>query len=89
MSGVRAVASRAWTFLGVLVGGVLGVYESARVTVRLPLIVPVVLIGAVLVTIAVAFRRPRAPLVAKPQKAPQRTTRAWVFDDPPPDEESW
>jgi hypothetical protein len=71
---------------------ILGLYESTRVTVRLPLAVPVVLIGAVLLVIAVAFRQPPRRAADPPQKAIPAPAPppppAWEFDEDSPSEES-
>lgn len=80
---------KAGRVFGLAAAAILGLYESTRVTVRLPLAVPVALIGVVMLVLALAFRgSPRQP-TEKPQKEiPAPTPPAWEFDDDRPSEES-
>lgn len=55
---LQAAVAKAGRFLAVLVTVGAGLYESARLTVRMPLAIPVGLAGLVLVLLAALCRRP-------------------------------
>ncbi|GLY81806.1 hypothetical protein [Actinoallomurus iriomotensis] len=80
MSAVR----RAARLIAFVAGGVAVLWLSAHITVRLPLAVPVLLIGVILFLVAVGHRRPPAGLFAdEPVQAPAAAATSTAIPMPP------
>jgi hypothetical protein len=71
---LQAAMEKAARFLAALTAVVAALYESARISVRMPLAVPLGLVGLILVLIVARCRRPPSNLFTRPDDAAQEET---------------